>query len=313
MSAVLEKSGQALLDALLQSRPTGRAARFRTWSLEMVRRAVVRAADPTVHYEFYGLDLALPLADELPRYRKATPGYCDNLRRVAAGVTSRYGPITAVDVGANIGDSVAILAAAGVNHVIAVEPDDRFYALLVQNVGRVPGVRTVKALLADVAGARQGKLQSAGGTGHWRDDGDAPIVPASTIDLLLAEAAVDCPVRLIKTDTDGFDLRIIRGAAHTLESGPVLFFEYDPDMLAGDDGPAFLRWLGDVGYSDLLIWDNTGRLLLGTTPFATSTLADLDRYYRGSPDAYCDIAAFARKDSELAEDLRAQEHRLPLP
>ncbi len=51
----------------------------------------------------------------------------------------------------------------------------------------------------------------------------------------------------------------------------MLFFEYDPDMFADDDGPAFLRWLGDVGYSDLLIWDNTGRLLLGTTPFATTT------------------------------------------
>ena len=313
MSAVSDKAGQALLDALLQAHPTGRTGRFRTWSLETARRAFVHAADPTVRYEYYGLELALPLAHELPRYRKQWPGYCDNLRRVAEGVTSRYGRVAAVDVGANIGDSVAIFAAAGVEQVLAVEPDDRFYELLVQNVGHIPGVHTVKALLADVAGARRGELQSAGGTGHWRDGSDAPAVPATTIDLLLAEASLEDPVRLIKSDTDGFDLRIIRGAERTLQSGPVLFFEYDPDMFADDDGPAFLHWLGDAGYSDLLVWDNTARLLLGTTPFAAAALEDLDRYYRGKPDAYCDIAAFARKDSDLAQDLRAREHCLQLP
>ena len=93
----------------------------------------------------------------------------------------------------------------------------------------------------------------------------------------------------------------------------MLFFEYDPDIFTDDDGPAFLHWLGDAGYSDLLVWDNPARLLLGTTPFATAALEDLDRYYPGEPDAYCDIAAFSRKDSDLLQDLRAREHRPPLP
>ena len=171
----------------------------------------------------------------------------------------------------------------------------------------------MKALLADVAGAGGASCKALAALAIGVTAAMLPSVPATTIDLLLAEASLEDPVRLIKTDTDGFDLRIIRGAERTLESGPVLFFEYDPDMLAGDDGPAFLRWLGDVGYSDLLVWDNTGPPAARHDTVRGLTLADLDRYYRGNPDAYCDIAAFARKDSDLAQDLRAREHRLPLP
>ena len=71
------------------------------------------------------------------------------------------------------------------------------------------------------------------------------------------------PIRLIKSDTDGYDTTLIpplaRGYA---ESCPVLFFEYDHNLTrkAGKPDPAAV-WakLRIAGYSYVGIWDNFGK------------------------------------------------------
>jgi hypothetical protein len=126
-------------------------------------------------------------------------------------------------------------------------------------------------------------------------------------DLAATEKAEPGEVRLVKCDTDGFDVRILRGARGLLATGPVLFFEYDPDTCADDDGLSFFEWLGEVGYERLLLWDNLGRLLLSTTPRDAALLADVDGYYRGNPESYLDIAAYAAHDADLADALATEE------
>lgn len=55
--------------------------------------------------------------------------------------------------------------------------------------------------------------------------------------------------KFLKTDTDGFDGKLLRGGIDFLgQSSPVIFFEYDPDLLAvqGDSWHDLLKYVNDV-------------------------------------------------------------------
>ncbi len=76
-----------------------------------LRRLAVRAGDPAIRYTLDGTDLLLPLSHDLPMHRARYPRYSANLGDVAAAVAAARPEATMVDIGANIGDSVAIAAA----------------------------------------------------------------------------------------------------------------------------------------------------------------------------------------------------------
>ena len=65
-------------------------------------------------------------------------------------------------------------------------------------------------------------------------------------------------LRLVKSDTDGFDPVLVVAAAETWSDvAPVLFFEFDPTLArrAGNSDPNTM-WdkLGRLGYSRLAVW-----------------------------------------------------------
>jgi hypothetical protein len=68
-------------------------------------------------------------------------------------------------------------------------------------------------------------------------------------------------LRLVKSDTDGFDPQLIPAIAKAwAASKPVLFFEYDPILArkVGIDPDAMWAELAALGYSHVAVWDNGG-------------------------------------------------------
>ena len=92
------------------------------------RAAGVR--DWLVTFEIDGYLLYLPLSHRLPQHRLATPGYSSNLGRLAQIVQSKYPDLTLVDVGANVGDSVAIVRRRIHCPILCVEGEERFASIL---------------------------------------------------------------------------------------------------------------------------------------------------------------------------------------
>ena len=69
----------------------------------------------------------------------------------------------------------------------------------------------------------------------------------------------------IKVDTDGFDFKVIRSAENTLKTyKSTLFFEWDLFFLqAQNENPtSIFTYLNSLGYTQLLIFDNFGNLLV---------------------------------------------------
>jgi FkbM family methyltransferase len=275
------------------------------------RAALVKARDPTIVFAMGPERLYAPLSHELPRYLHAHPRYARNVTTIAQLVGERHPRPTMIDIGANIGDT-AVLARVAVPDlpILCIEGDQRYAELLRANVGAWSNVEIeAPCLLGDKSGTIGGALNTSNGTGTFVEDGEAES-RIEQLDHVLRRYPRFASPSLIKSDTDGFEARILAGASDTLErSKPVLFVEYDPDLLAraGSVGLKMLADLRDRGYGPTVVYDNFGDLLMLADLRQPRVLADLDRYTRQKPSFYLDLALFPADQAADAEELHARE------
>lgn len=297
-SPLLGPIGQFVRDRVMHpaNAAGGALAKLRTRAWSRAERLVLKFGDPLVRFRFASFDLSLPLSHRLPIYLHQCPHYNRNLGRIGKLMHERFPDLRAVDVGANVGDSVAVLRAQAHFPILCVEADPRFFDLLRQNAAQFPDVALVRAYLGEAPSEVAGRLNSAEGTGHVEvEPSPARTAAVETISIrtlcqVFAEYPSFASAKLVKIDTDGYDCKILRGAAPCLaKSKPVLFFEYDPYFLSrqGDDGLAVFRTLGELGYRDLLVYDNLGNLI---GPARVDDEAGTKRIH----DVHCDHRAGGR-------------------
>lgn len=136
---------------------------------------------------------------------------------------------TLIDIGANVGDSLAHYRRFSSSPVICVEPSDIFFALLERNAARFSNVQLVKALL--VPRDMEGKVAfSAGhqtGTTYISEERDA--LWGGHCIMFNDLISNDQINYIVKSDTDGFDAEIINSLCEFMESNefsvPLIFFE----------------------------------------------------------------------------------------
>jgi FkbM family methyltransferase len=221
----------------------------------------------SVRRHVQGVDLYLPWSHPLPDFARSCPTYGQNLVRLAVALHARAvpasGPLRMLDVGANIGDSAAQIIANTDAEVLCVEGDPYWVNYLRKNVGDNPRATIEEALLTGVDGAWDAASPvRQHGTTRFVQSGEHPSMPAISVRDLRAKHPDFDQLRLVKSDTDGFDPVLVPAVAEAwADSGPVLFFEFDPIMARGADaGDPNDVWkkLADLGYTDLAIWDNGG-------------------------------------------------------
>ncbi|MDA8230391.1 MAG: FkbM family methyltransferase [Magnetospirillum sp.] len=166
-----------------------------------------------------------------------------------------------IDAGANFGH-YALLSSGVVGPeglVIGFEPDPATYALLVENVALLPcpNVKTEQAGLSDRDGVMALSIDGGNPGGHSfsarnvRELGRVVEVPVRTIDAHLADSGIRRPVNLIKIDVQGFEYKVLAGAAGTIgRDRPVVFCEVTPSSMAnvGDDFRELLGFFRARGY-----------------------------------------------------------------
>jgi FkbM family methyltransferase len=207
---------------------------------------------------------------------------CDTLPELiqrSAAQASGNRRLSFVDVGANIG-ACALLMAAQRHQVLALEPVPATYAALAAGFAAnawPPGVdmRMVNAAASDHVGDGfiQSNVGNAGdsitagvGSGlvpwqYWKLPGHQQgrsnfsrhAIRLTTLDHILP---LGRPVDLIKIDTQGHELRVIRGATNLLRRPrylgvrTIVFEFYPPAMrLLGDDPVVLLELLHSHGFS----------------------------------------------------------------
>lgn len=273
---------------------------------------ITKFSDPLISYEIAGCNLWIPFSHQLPFILKKYPMYSSNLARLAKYVKQKYEHLKFIDIGANIGDSIAILRKEAEFPILCIEGDDQFLSVLEKNAALFSDVYIIKAYLGDSSNSIRGASIKQGGTAHLSENKVGEnIIEVKKLSDVLKDYPSFWQSKMIKVDTDGFDCKILRGAADFLQSAkPIIFFEYDPFFLAeqGDDGISIFNDLSDYGYKKLLIYDNFGDLMLSANIHDYRLLEELHLYFSGRlGHRYCDICVFHTEDSDLFEIAREYE------
>jgi FkbM family methyltransferase len=266
-----------------------------------------------IRYNIHEYSLLMPFAHSLADYRVSFPDYGENLGRVARRVYSKYPATTIIDIGANVGDSVAIVRHyAGPVPTLCIEPSEDYYPYLVNNATAMgPDITCMQAAVDTASGTITARLLSAAGTARLLPTTTLVPVEVFSLEQIAGMLPQFATPKLIKVDTDGFDGRILAGASGLLQRArPVVFWEFDPTLDAASAGPGaeIFATLVKAGYARVAIYTNVGDYLTTVSLRAGNTLSDLISFFSGRGSSqYADLCAFPEGDEDLAEELRADE------
>jgi FkbM family methyltransferase len=237
----------------------------------------------------------MPWSHRLPDAARLYPSYGQNLVDVAVGLGEVDRPLGILDVGANIGDSALQILAKADARVLCVEADPEYLPYLERNVG-LDGRCAIEfgLLVTDAAEAYGlGAVRNGGTTSFVPGGGGA--APALAVADLPGRHPQLPPIRLVKSDTDGHDTRLIPPLARAYAaSRPVLFFEYDPYLtrtVGGTDPSVVWAELKAAGYSTVGVWDNFGNPIeLLRIDDVQGRAAILDKPFKERGYHYWDVA-----------------------
>lgn len=217
--------------------------------------------------------IMLPADHNLPTFQ-VTHRLYDRFLPVLCAALPQDGVI--VDVGANVGDTVAAMMSAGQNPIVAIEGHRPYFDLLCANLAHIDPTHRVTPIHTLVGtGAMRGELTPVKGTARLTAlaPGNADLAPMRTLDDLLREQGGT--IALIKVDTDGFDADVLLSGLATIQAArPLLYWEggtTDATNFAG-----MYDAIAAAGYEYVWIFDNYGNLIISEASLAA--LRDFDRY-----------------------------------
>jgi FkbM family methyltransferase len=290
---------------LVEKISVGKTSRRKQVKLALARRVIFllnRFYDPLVTLNFGSTRIVARLSHDAVFWRVVHPQMNRNFGRIAAFAVAERPAGTIIDVGANIGDGIALLRGVGISaDIFAVEGTPEFLRILQLNKAELEPVTIYPQFVGDGHG-EQYQLVSFTSSAHLRPSREGDVI--GTTLRPLDEAAAHLPsISLLKVDTDGFDLPILRGAVGIIDRDrPVIFLEWDPYLIfrVGESIVDFLRSFRRRGYRDVIVWDNLGTLVCSISLDDVELFSQLSFYFFGDETRpYVDLAIYHEQDVEL--------------
>ena len=258
--------------------------------------------------------ISMPSNSLMPDLFSANPGYSSELGRLVATTSSKYPDLRVVDVGANYGDSVAIVKSLAQVPIICIEGDEKCLDLLQENVKQFTDVEIHNLFLGEKSETISAQVEKEG----WNTtivpskNGTSTKLELTSLDDFICTIEDSSICKVLKIDTEGFDCRIIRGGLNFIKQvKPVIALEYNRDNMGriGESGIETLDALRDIGYDTILFYDSQGRLVLSTSLTSKAVVNDLHQYANGRDGAiyYYDLCIFHRDDADIAATFQAAE------
>jgi len=238
--------------------------------------------------------------------------YSRNFGRIAKYIEEKYPTYSIIDVGANIGDSAALLRSANVNQFVhLIEGDPVYVKYIEKNLSQFKDVKAHQTFLGEESTTQHIAVDNTRGTAKINVGTGDEMIAIVKLDELVEQHQIE-QIKLLKTDTDGFDFKILRGAFDTIKKNkPVLFFEYDSVFLKeqNDDGLAIFEDFKALGYNTALYYDNFGKFILSASIDNTVLLEQLFAYINRKESAfpYYDVCLFHNDDEDLANAVIQKE------
>jgi len=274
-----------------------------------IRKLIARFYDPLVNIYVGNVQIKSPLSHPLYHILRGFKQFGFNTTRIASTIGEKYRDFNIIDIGANIGDTVAFIRNELPAEVLCIEGDDFYFKILEENSKTLKGVSLFKGIVGSASGPGNVQIKRERGTGYIETSA-TPVKQMSLDDILQANPAF-ANAKLFKIDTDGYDSLIIKGAANYLQRAkPVVFFEYDPFLLEKNDQQynAIFDLFRANGYKYALFYMSYGDFIAGIDITDERLLQHMLHYFTGRQGAfYGDLCVIHESDKDIFTSLCDKE------
>ncbi len=263
---------------------------------------ILLGGDPACNMLVFNRVLAMPLSHEIAA-NLSLHEYYDRLpSRIANFVRDKCHFLKCIDVGANVGDSIAAFECSDTDHFIAIEPNLSFKKFLDLNWGANQNIKTISTICSSGEGFNNYKISEKGGTASIAVCAEGEFMASMSLDAILELHGFFSNSNVLKIDTDGYDFQVIAGAKNFISKYlPAILFECG-EFANGNFINDFLNacfFFKEAGYSQYLVYDNKGYLM------GIYSLADLKAqqnlltYLINGGCSYYDILVMVDKDLKV--------------
>lgn len=253
--------------------------------------------------------IKIPLSHPLKQILKVYPQINYNLPRLVKFVSGWEKNVKLIDIGANIGDTVAFIKNYADVPILCIDGDKNYYKILKQNIAQYPNVSAYLALVGSETTEVNVELIKERGTAYLIESKEKQNI--SSLQDILEKNPEFKSSRFLKIDTDGFDTIILKGSRNYLtENKPILFFEFDPYLIKknNDDPFTTIPYLISCGYRYFIFYISNGDFLLSCTAEDETTIDQMVHYFSGrNIELYADVCAFVENDKHIFKNFCQQE------
>lgn len=265
-----------------------------------MKKLVTSIYNPLVDIKIGNQKIKIPYSHALTEAIKGYPNLNYNLGRLVSYTAQKSENVKVIDIGANIGDTVAYIKNFVDVPILCIDGEERYLNILKDNIKQYSNVYACLAMVGNETAEKNVKLKSERGTAFIVESDTA--VKVQTLEDILNGFPQFKDSKFLKLDTDGYDLHILKGSKNYLKKNtPILFFEFDPFLTTALDDPFFLRvFLKECGYRYLMFYMSNGEYLLSCNIEQEEIITELIHYFSGrNVLLYADICAFAEKDKGI--------------
>ena len=219
---------------------------------------------PSIIFKLKKFAIELPAEHLLPEYQRQHAQY-DKFLPILVKYLEQKSIV--VDIGANVGDSLAAMVEQNIDvSYICIEADDFFFQFLEKNVLTVK--HAIEGVNVEIIQALVGKsisgvyLEGKDGSKHAVKSLDGGITSQPLDEILLNVPRIS----LLKSDVDGFDYDVIDSSMGLIQKyKPILYFECQyADEIQRAGYLHTITQLNALGYGDWTVFDNFGAKMLRT-------------------------------------------------
>lgn len=224
--------------------------------------------DDIIEHKYKNFSIFLPSYSEIPKYQELFKKYDKFLPYLASHINIDE---TIIDIGANVGDSLAGMIEQNSNcSYLCIEADEYFFDFLCKNTQRIQAKISNSKIF--VNNSLVGKnitgvsLEGERGTKHAVIDSNGKI-KSKPLDEIVSMYPKINNIRLLKSDVDGFDYDVINSSLEVVKKyKPLIFFECQYDFKWQLNGYLKLfNTLNSLGYDRYVVLDNFGDIMLQTS------------------------------------------------
>lgn len=254
-----------------------------------------------ITYNIKEIPIRLPKDHALPLYQARFRLYDKFIGIIAKHLPNSQDFI--VDIGANVGDTTALMLQYCLNPIVCIEADEEFFSFLKFNLLEYQQRITFVNSFVSKDGYKNVELVKNQGTARAVET-ENKLIESNSLESILKNLNLGKCV-LLKTDTDGFDFEILLSSLSRIEEDtPILYWENEISSIKDIElAKDLLKKLANMNYTKYIVIDNFGNPLMyeGSSQLVEQMNEYLlnNIYNKNNTFYYTDIAAFPDRYSHL--------------